>query len=135
MRTHLAIMVEPYLTRVLAGEKTIESRFSRSRIPPYGCVAAGDLIWLKRAGGPVLASARASEVRQYSGLSGKQVDALLARWGPELNLEADFAARARECRYATLIWLGEIVLLPEPQAYRRRGRQGWVHDTDFPRII
>ena len=31
VQVHLAVMVEPYLSRVLDGSKTIESRFSRKK--------------------------------------------------------------------------------------------------------
>ncbi|RBP05022.1 hypothetical protein DFR50_1376 [Roseiarcus fermentans] len=33
---HLAIFAEPFLSMVLSGEKTIESRFRRNRCAPYG---------------------------------------------------------------------------------------------------
>jgi hypothetical protein len=135
LRTHLAVMVEPYLTRVLSGEKTIESRFARVRAAPYGQIAPGDLIWLKRAGGPIMGSARVAEVHQYAGLTPERVDMLLARWGAALRLEAAFIARIRGCRYATLIWLGDVRALPAPIRYERRDRRGWVVlDTDLARI-
>ena len=39
VQVHLAVMVEPYLSRVLDGSKTIESRFSRKKIAPWGRVS------------------------------------------------------------------------------------------------
>ena len=36
VQVHLAVMVEPYLSRVLDGSKTMESRFSRKKIAPWG---------------------------------------------------------------------------------------------------
>src|SRR5579859_5893259 len=50
---HLAIFVPPYLDLILEGRKTAELRFSRLRIAPYGQVAAGDVLLLKRSGGPI----------------------------------------------------------------------------------
>jgi hypothetical protein len=126
LRVHLAVMVEPYLARVLASEKTIEARFARVRAAPFGRVARGDVIWLKRSSGPIVASVRAAQVRQFSGLTPERVDALLARWGGALQLEDDFVAHARHCRYATLIWLARLKVLPAPVPYRRRERRGWV---------
>jgi hypothetical protein len=126
LRVHLAVMVEPYLARVLAKQKTIESRFARRRVAPYDCVTAGDIIWLKRSSGPIVASTRAAEVRQFANLTPERVDALLARWHAGLQIENDFAVRARDCRYATLIWLTELNLLAAPVAYPRRDRRGWV---------
>ena len=126
MAAHLAVMVEPYLARVLAGEKTIESRFARVRAAPYGCVTPGDTIWLKRSGGPIVGIALAADVRQYSYLTPERVDALLERYGAALRLDGDFATRVRSCRYATLIWLVEVRAFDMPIRYRRRDRRGWV---------
>lgn len=51
---HLAVFVEPYLTYILSGRKTVESRFSVVRCAPYERVAPGDAILLKLSGGPVI---------------------------------------------------------------------------------
>ncbi|NCC30872.1 MAG: ASCH domain-containing protein [Chloroflexia bacterium] len=51
---HLAILVNPYLQRIFDGTKTIESRFSTQRRVPYRQVETGDIILLKRAGGPIV---------------------------------------------------------------------------------
>src|SRR4051794_23702908 len=51
---HLAVFVEPYLDYVLSGRKTIESRFSVVRCPPYRRVQPGDAVLLKASGGPVV---------------------------------------------------------------------------------
>jgi hypothetical protein len=123
---HLAILREPYLAQVLLGEKTIESRFARVRAAPYGRVALGDLIWLKRAGGPIAGVARAAEVRQFADLTPERVDALLDQFADALRLGEDFAARARRGRYATLIWLDHVRALTPPLPYPRRDRRGWV---------
>src|SRR5713226_5052497 len=62
---HLAIFVEPFLQFVLDGRKTVESRFSITRRPPFGCVRSGDLVLVKQSGGPVIALAEISQVRYY----------------------------------------------------------------------
>lgn len=54
-QVHLAVMVEPYLSRVLDGSKTIESRFSRKKIAPWGRVSSGDVVVLKKSGGSFVA--------------------------------------------------------------------------------
>ncbi len=65
---HLAVMLEPWLSLVLSGRKTVESRFGKHPVPPYGTVTPGDIIVFKRSSGPVLALALAVGVR-YAGLS------------------------------------------------------------------
>src|SRR5437867_3058449 len=62
---HLAIFVEPYLSFLLEGRKTVESRFSTNRIAPYEKVDRGDLILLKRSGGPILGLCEVGDVWFY----------------------------------------------------------------------
>jgi hypothetical protein len=50
---HLAVFVEPYLSLVLEGKKTIESRFSLNRQSPFERVFVGDILLLKRSSGPI----------------------------------------------------------------------------------
>jgi hypothetical protein len=52
---HLAIFVEPYLQFLLDGKKTIESRFSVNRRAPFNKVSKGDILLIKKSGGPVVA--------------------------------------------------------------------------------
>lgn len=126
MSYHLAILHEPYLSRILHGEKTIESRWLRRRAAPYGRVSAGDTIYLKQAGGPVVATARAAEVWQFDDLTPERVDALLAQFGDALRLDADFVTHARGQRYAVLIRLADVHVLPQPLACAHRDRRGWI---------
>src|SRR5262245_46087509 len=51
---HLAVFVQPYLGYLLGGRKTVESRFSAVRCPPYRRVQPGDAVLLKASGGPVV---------------------------------------------------------------------------------
>jgi hypothetical protein len=131
MTAHIVIMREPYLTRVLSGEKTIESRFLRIRAAPFGRVAPGDLLLLKQVGGPVVAAASAVAVREFANLTPDQVLALIDRFGQEMRLEADFAARARLARYAVLIWIADVRPLAAPRSYAKRDRRGWVVLTEI----
>lgn len=63
---HLAVLVEPYLQYIIDGKKTIESRFSTRRCAPYGQVNEGDLLLLKRSGGPVVGLCEVSRVWYYA---------------------------------------------------------------------
>jgi hypothetical protein len=57
-RFHLAVCIEPYLSFMLDGKKTVESRFSSVRCSPFRKVSKGDVILLKKAGGPVVGLCR-----------------------------------------------------------------------------
>jgi len=62
---HLAVFVEPYLEYLLQGRKTIESRFSVNRHPPFQQVQVGDLLVVKKAAGPVCGLCRVANVWFY----------------------------------------------------------------------
>lgn len=126
MTAHIVIMREPYLARVLSGEKTIESRFLRVRAAPFDRIAPGELLLLKQVGGPIVATATAAAVRQFAGLTPARVLELVDAFRDDLRLDADFAARAQSARYAVLIWLADVRRLALPRPYAKRDRRGWV---------
>lgn len=126
MATHLAILREPYLSRILTGAKTIESRFLRVRTAPYGCVAAGDILWLKRAGGPVVASAYAARVATFDDLTPARVAALIEQYAAELCLDDDRRHHAFHSRYAVFIWLTNVTPMTGLFPLSKRDRRGWV---------
>jgi hypothetical protein len=119
-------MREPYLTRVLSGEKTIESRFLRVRAAPFDRVTPGDLLLLKQVGGPIVAEAAAAAVRQFAHLTPARVLELTDAFRDELRLDADFTAHAQAARYAVLVWLADVRRLTLPRPYAKRDRRGWV---------
>ena len=119
-------MREPYLTRVLSGEKTVESRFLRVRAAPFDRVATGDLLLLKQVGGPIVAEATVAAVRQFIDLTPAHVLELTDAFRDELRLDADFASRAQAARYAVLVWLADVRPLTLPRPYAKRDRRGWV---------
>ena len=123
---HLAIFVEPYLSYILEGKKTIESRFGVTRRAPYRKVREGDILILKRSGGPVQGICEVSQV-----------------WFYELDkenrgtIEKDFAAalcaqdpsfwRDRKCAsFATLMRIRNVRPL-RPFNIPKKDRRGWIH--------
>ena len=53
-RLHLGIFSEPYLTYMLEGNKTIESRFSKNKIAPYKKISKEDIVLLKKSSGKIV---------------------------------------------------------------------------------
>ena len=62
---HLAVLVEPYLQFILDGTKSVESRFSVRRYPPFNRVERGDVILLKRSSGPIVGICEVSSAWYY----------------------------------------------------------------------
>lgn len=51
---HLGVFSYPYLTYMLEGKKTIESRFSKNKVAPYNQITDDDIVIIKKSSGDVL---------------------------------------------------------------------------------
>ncbi len=121
---HIVILREPYLSLILVGKKTIESRFRKFRSAPFGKVKSEDVLLLKQSGGKIVAVALALVVR----------DVLLDEAGwrevraheQELCVDTAFWQQVAGAKYATLIWLTQVRELATPVEYLQAGRAGWI---------
>ncbi len=124
-RAHLAVMHEPYLSYILAGRKSVESRFSRHRVAPFGQVGLGDLLLLKSQSGPVTGVARVAHVDSYR-LDPVIWASIRNRFSAALCVTDErFWVERREARYATLMRLA-AALAVEPLVLEKRDRRPWV---------
>lgn len=124
-KVHLGVFAEPYLSAILDGRKTVESRFALNRCAPYQQVSRGDVILLKKSGGPVVGLAVAGEPSFYS-LDPSVLEDLRNRFRTELYAEDEgFWTERAGKRYATLIRLEEAVETRH-LSVDKRDRRGWV---------
>ncbi len=65
---HLAIFKGDGGEKILTGEKLIETRFSKSKIPPFGVISTGDLVYIKPSGGDIIGQFRVKKVIFFDGL-------------------------------------------------------------------
>jgi len=122
---HLAVFVDPFLGYVLDGSKTVESRFSVNRCAPYGRVCKGDVLVLKKAGGPVVGIARVRAVWSYH-LDESSWGVIRERFTEALRAQApEFWDQRCEASYATLMSIDRVLAL-KPVEWKKRDRRGWV---------
>ena len=122
---HLAIFVEPYLTFILDGKKTVESRFSCVRCAPFDKVRANDLILLKRSGGAVAGICRVEAAWFYK-INRDVLTEIRHNFAAQIcPAESGFWSERAASSYATLISLVDVVRVPEFRI-KKRDRRGWV---------
>jgi hypothetical protein len=121
---HLAIFTEPFLSKILSGEKTIESRFSRNRCAPYGEIHDGDVILLKEVAGPICGIALARRIWCFE-LMDEPIDRIRHRFGARICADDGFWEARADAHYATLIEL-DVPAAIEPISLDKRDRRGWV---------
>jgi len=122
---HLGIFNQPYLDFIFDGTKTIESRFSSVRCAPLYCVKDGDIILMKRSGGPIVGLFCAGEVRSYR-LRSQVWKTIKERFGEGIApASPDFWRENESAVYATLMEV-EHVRHVDPLAWDKSDRRGWV---------
>ena len=77
---HIAIMKKSwkFIDKILTGEKTIESRWYTSRRVPWNRIKKGETIYFKDSGEPVTIKAEADKVLQFSDLTPKTIEDIMA---------------------------------------------------------
>jgi hypothetical protein len=119
---HVAVMVEPFLTHLLEGRKTIESRFSQRATQPYGRVSVGDLVLLKS--GPVVGSFLVATVQNLT-LDAQVLAHLEQTHSEAICADENFWKDRATKRYATLLGVRQVRTLP-PVPIPKRDMRGWV---------
>lgn len=131
---HLAIFREPYLRFILEGRKTVETRFAKCACSPYGRVADGDVLVLKRSGGPVMAICIVKKVWFYR-LASDSLDEIRKKFGEAIcPAAASFWKDRKDAAYATLILVGHVTPVQDVEI-KKRDRRGWVTFENRQRFL
>jgi len=65
---HVAIMKKEWglIPKILSGQKTVESRWYKTKTAPWDKIHKGDTIYFKDSGAPVTVKARVTNISQYN---------------------------------------------------------------------
>ncbi len=121
-RIHIAVMAEPFLSLVLNGKKTVESRFSLHRVAPYRRVQTGDLVLMKA--GPIVGCFTVKWA-QYFDLTVDSVESIRKTYGDEICSDEPFWQQAATKRYVSLLGVTDVRRLT-PVTISKTDRRGWV---------
>lgn len=121
---HLGVFTEPYLTYMLEGKKTIESRFSKNKILPYNQISKEDIVIVKKSSGDVMAYFTIKELL-FLDLSEVYIDEIKSKYNSQLCVNESFWKMKKNSNYATLIFIDKVVKL-KPFHIDKRGMQTWI---------
>ena len=111
---HIAIMRKSWgLTKkILTGEKKIESRWYKSRYPPWDKIKEGETVYFKDSGDPVTIKTIVDKVIQFSNLTPDKVREILNKYGKEDGLGIDeipkFFKMFKDKKYCVLVFLRDV---------------------------
>ncbi len=125
VNSHLVILKKPYLEAILDGQKTMESRFGRTRREPFGRVFAGDRLFLKLSSGPVCATAAVAAVKNFENLTPEKIKALKEQYNRYIFGSNTYWVSRVDCKFGLLVWLKEIEPI-EPVRINKKDWRAWV---------
>lgn len=123
---HLAIMKKSWnLTKkILEGKKVIESRWYKTKYPPFDRISVGDVVYFKDSGEPVKIRAEVSDVKQFSELTPAKVRQILDEYGERDGIDRqksnEFFQMFKGKKYCVLIFLKNPKVI-EPFKINKKG--------------
>jgi len=139
---HLAVMKKSwsFTQKILDGEKTIESRWYKTRRAPWGRIKKDDTIYFKNSGKPVTIKAIVSSAIEFEELTPKRVKKILSKYWGDLGISknevSSFYKRFKNKRYCILIFLNN----PEKVTPFKINKKGfgamasWICIEDIKRL-
>lgn len=121
---HLAVFAEPHLANLLAGRRTLESRFSKRPMAPYQQVEPKDILLIKECDGPVVAVARIHAVRCQE-IDPASFHTIKEELSDALCADEEFWSARRHANFMTLLTLGDVTPC-RPIRVTKKDRRGWV---------
>ncbi len=121
---HLGIFSEPYLTYILEGKKTIESRFSKNKIIPYKEITKDDIVIVKKYSGNVVSYFIIKNVLFFN-LNTVSIEEIKLKYNKQLCVDETFWINKKNSNYATLIIIDKLFKL-KPFHINKKGMQTWV---------
>jgi predicted transcriptional regulator len=123
--SHLVILKKFYLDKILDGSKKVELRLTKTAVPPFGCAAVGDILFLKVSSGPVYAVAQVAAVKQFKGLTPAKITQLKAQYNHLICGAESYWQFKSDCPFAVLLWLKNVRSIKPIRIYKKDWR-AWV---------
>lgn len=138
MKKHLAIFQPQVIDEIISGRKTVETRFSLKKIPPFGQISTGDIVYLKPSGKPVLGQFLVKKVIFFENLNNDDWALIKNHYGDKLSLGTEEADKRyfkdhQEAKYGTIIFIDQVEqFITSPITYKKNDRRSWlVLDDSF----
>ncbi len=131
-KKHLAIMHRPVIEAILSGKKTIESRFSKHRIAPFGQVNKGDLVYMKAPGEEIIGQFKVRKVYSFEGVTKEDITHIFEQYGAQINsgdqsIDAQYQKVKAVSSYVTLIYIGNAErFITSPIKVTKSDQRGWL---------
>lgn len=122
MKKHLAIFSKEHTEDLFKGKKEIEVRVSQKRIPPYGAVNVGDLVYIKPSGSDVIGQFIIKKVISFEAPDKKDWGVIEDIYGQKVDKKTKDKAK-----FVTLIFMDQIEkFITSPIKLKKGDSRAWV---------
>ena len=139
---HVAILSKRWnlLDKIIAGEKTVESRWYKFRRAPWNKIVVGDVVYFKETAKLISAKAVVDKVLQFSDLNAVKIKEILDNYAVEIGIPFDkissFAEGVKGKKYCILVFLKNVEKI-QPFEINKRGfglMSAWLCVEDIEKI-
>jgi ASC-1-like (ASCH) protein len=140
---HIAIMKKSWklIDKILSGQKKIESRWYKSKHPPWNQIKPGEIVHFKNSGEPVTVKAEVGKVLQFSDLNMVRIKEILEQYGGAGGLGIKnipkFIEMVKHKKYCLLVFLKNPLQI-KPFDIDKKGfgnMAAWICVDDVSKII
>jgi ASC-1-like (ASCH) protein len=125
MNRHLVILKKPYIDAILAGRKTVESRFYQTKHKWLSQISAGDKLFLKASSGPVMATATVADVKLFDNLTPRQIAELKKQYNQHIIGDEQYWQDKMNSHFGVLLWLKDVRQIT-PRCITKYDWRAWV---------
>ena len=94
------------IPKIISGEKTIESRWYKTKCEAFGRVNAGDTVYFKNSGEPVSLKTGVVRGLEFSDLNQKKIKNILKKFGEDIGMSrSNPFSKVRNKKYCILVFL------------------------------
>jgi len=123
---HLAIFDQKTIQKIFNGEKTIDARFSKHRIAPFGVIASRDTVLIKLSGGDVVGEFEVQSVITFDNLTPEKIQKIKRDYNRNIKMDPLFWHEKEQAKYGTLLFIENVQPVLIPLAIKKRDMRPWV---------
>jgi ASC-1-like (ASCH) protein len=138
---HIAIMNKKWgmLNKILSGDKTVESRWYKTKRVPWDRIESGEVIYFKETGKPIEIKAEVLKISQFENLPRVKIRKLLRKYYRRLGIEERklnyFCNLFKDKKYCILIFLKNAEKINKPFNISKSGFGSQVLVCNLPGFL
>lgn len=126
MAKHLAVFDVKSAKLIFDGGKKIEGRFSQIKIPPYGKVAAGDVVLIKLSGEKIVGQFTVDRVFYFDHPKAFELAQIKKKYTRDLSIPRNFWLDREKVSYVTLMFIKSVTKFIVPPQIPKKDLRPWV---------